>query len=144
MFDRQGDNLYTTQQITLIEALVGFEKTLKHLDDSVITLKREGITQYGFVQTIKGSGMPHFDNPSQHGDLFVEYKVIFPTSIDKDTVECKYLTNNRKMMMAMGGRCSVWTLYHCLTSSCGIMLLIQCLLYNLQYLNKVHTSLLLN
>ncbi|KAI7850822.1 hypothetical protein BDC45DRAFT_487282 [Circinella umbellata] len=87
LFDRQGDNLYTTQQITLIEALVGFEKTLKHLDDSVITLKRDGVTQYGFVQTIKGSGMPHFDHPSQHGDLFVEYKVIFPTSIDKDTVE---------------------------------------------------------
>ncbi|KAI8142736.1 hypothetical protein BJV82DRAFT_614098 [Fennellomyces sp. T-0311] len=87
IFDRQGDNLYTTQHISLIEALVGFEKTLKHLDDSVVTLKRDGVTQYGFVQTVKGAGMPHFDNPSRQGDLFVEYKVIFPTSIDKETVE---------------------------------------------------------
>ena len=90
-FDRQGDNLYTTQHITLLEALVGFEKTLKHLDNSVVTLKRDGVTQYGFVQTIKGAGMPLFDNPSRHGDLFVEYKVIFPTSIDNETVDCKFV-----------------------------------------------------
>lgn len=88
-FERRGDNLYTTQHITLIEALTGFTKTLKHLDHSTVELVREGITQYGFVQTIKGQGMPLENNPSKHGDLFVEYQVIFPSEIDEETIECK-------------------------------------------------------
>ncbi|CDH60313.1 heat shock protein family protein [Lichtheimia corymbifera JMRC:FSU:9682] len=87
VFERQGDNLYTKQHITLIEALTGFEKTIKQLDGSDIKLERSGVTQYGFVQTIKGAGMPHYDNPSEHGDLFVEYQVVFPTHIDEDVVK---------------------------------------------------------
>ncbi|KAG2231621.1 hypothetical protein BDF21DRAFT_368586 [Thamnidium elegans] len=86
-FERRGDNLYTKQHITLIEALVGFKKTMSHLDNSIIELERSGITQYGYVQTIKGLGMPHQDNHSQHGDLFVEYNVVFPTKIDEETIE---------------------------------------------------------
>ncbi|KAG1176868.1 hypothetical protein G6F70_003081 [Rhizopus microsporus] len=93
-FERRGDNLYTIQHITLIEALTGFTKTLKHLDHSTVELVREGITQYGFVQTIKGQGMPLENNPSKHGDLFVEYQVIFPSEIDKETIE--YLKKGTK------------------------------------------------
>ncbi|KAI9013971.1 hypothetical protein CLU79DRAFT_767884 [Phycomyces nitens] len=87
VFERRGQALYTKQHITLIEALTGFEKTLKHLDGSTVTLARQGVTQYGFVQTIKGQGMPLHDNPTQHGDLFVEYNVVFPTHIDPEVVE---------------------------------------------------------
>lgn len=94
VFERQGDNLYTKQHITLIEALTGFEKTIKQLDGSDIKLERSGVTQYGFVQTIKGAGMPHYDNPSQHGDLFVEYQVVFPTHIDEDVVKCKFISRH--------------------------------------------------
>ncbi|KAL7309224.1 hypothetical protein PS15m_011329 [Mucor circinelloides] len=86
-FERRGDHLYTKQHITLIEALVGFKKTMTHLDNSIIELVREGVTQYGFVQTIKGQGMPHQDNHSQHGDLYVEYQVVFPAEIDPETIE---------------------------------------------------------
>jgi len=88
VFERRGDNLYTKQHITLIEALGGFEKTMTHLDNSTIKLQREGVTQYGYVQTIKGHGMPLQDNNTKHGDLFVEYKVIFPTEVDLETIEC--------------------------------------------------------
>lgn len=89
VFERRGNNLYTKQQITLIEALTGFKKTIKQLDNSDIELVREGVTQYGFVQTIKGEGMPLSENHSEHGDLFVEYHVVFPTKIDEETIECK-------------------------------------------------------
>ncbi|KAI9282648.1 hypothetical protein BY458DRAFT_496863 [Sporodiniella umbellata] len=87
-FERRGDNLYTIQHITLIEALVGFSKSLTHLDHSKVELKRDGITQYGFVQTIKGQGMPLEDNEHRHGDLFVEYQVVFPTEINQEAIEC--------------------------------------------------------
>ncbi|KAI8647632.1 hypothetical protein BD408DRAFT_408245 [Parasitella parasitica] len=87
IFERRGDNLYTKQHITLVEALVGFKKTMTQLDNSSIDLVREGVTQYGFVQTIKGQGMPHQDNNAKHGDLYVEYQVVFPTAIDQETIE---------------------------------------------------------
>jgi DnaJ-class molecular chaperone len=32
------------------------------------------------VQTIKGEGMPLFEQ-SEHGDLFIEYNVVLPTEI---------------------------------------------------------------
>ncbi|KAI8367782.1 hypothetical protein BD560DRAFT_399588 [Blakeslea trispora] len=86
-FERKGHHLYTKQHISLIEALSGFKKTITQLDGSLIELAREGVTQYGYVQTIAGQGMPHHDDPSQHGDLFVEYRVIFPTHVDDDTIE---------------------------------------------------------
>ncbi|KAI8376533.1 uncharacterized protein BYT42DRAFT_517540 [Radiomyces spectabilis] len=86
VFERRGHHLYTKQTISLIEALVGFEKSLTHLDGSKVKLQRDTVTQYGYVQTIKGAGMPHHDNPSHHGDLYVEYQVVFPTHMDKDVI----------------------------------------------------------
>ncbi|KAI7897107.1 uncharacterized protein EV154DRAFT_597929 [Mucor mucedo] len=94
VFERRGNNLYTKQHITLIEALAGFKKTMTQLDNSIIELEREGVTQYGFVQTIKGQGMPLQENHSRHGDLFVEYQVIFPTEVDSETIE--YLKKGSK------------------------------------------------
>jgi DnaJ-related protein SCJ1 len=58
MFQRLGDNLYTTLTITLQEALLGFTKQLTYLDGSSILVQRVNITQPGFVQTIKGYGLP--------------------------------------------------------------------------------------
>jgi DnaJ-related protein SCJ1 len=83
-----------------VQALLGFERNLTHLDGHIVTLKRKGVTQpgiwiimlnwprrpdmvLGYVQTIKGEGMPVFEH-STHGDLFVEYNVVLPTALSKD------------------------------------------------------------
>ncbi|CAO3614665.1 unnamed protein product [Cunninghamella echinulata] len=87
LYERQGNNLYTKQHITLVEALVGFEKTLNKLDGSTLSLKRSGITQYGFVQKLEGHGMPIYDTNEEYGDLFVEYIVIFPDHLDDNVIE---------------------------------------------------------
>jgi DnaJ-class molecular chaperone len=42
-----ADNLYARVSISLLEALTGFQRTLKHLDDAAIELKRTGITPHG-------------------------------------------------------------------------------------------------
>nr|KAJ3421035.1 DnaJ- protein scj1 [Polyrhizophydium stewartii] len=81
VFTRKGDNLYMTQAITLKEALLGFEKKVAHLDGKDLPIARKTVTQPGFVQTIKGQGMPKFGFPSERGDLFVEYSVVFPTTL---------------------------------------------------------------
>jgi DnaJ-related protein SCJ1 len=37
----------------------------------------------GFVQTIKGEGMPEHQR-STHGDLFIEYNVVLPSTLSQD------------------------------------------------------------
>ncbi|ORX51267.1 DnaJ-domain-containing protein [Hesseltinella vesiculosa] len=88
VYTRQGNNLYTKQHINLIEALSGFKKELTALDGTTkIKLERTGVTQYGYVQQLKGAGMPVHNQPKKYGDLFVEYIVIFPDHVDSNVIE---------------------------------------------------------
>ncbi|XP_006459377.1 hypothetical protein AGABI2DRAFT_65345 [Agaricus bisporus var. bisporus H97] len=77
---RKESSLYWKETIGIDEALLGFERNLTHLDKHIITLSRQGVTQPGFVQVIKGEGMPDLEK-STHGDLFIEYNVVLPTDI---------------------------------------------------------------
>lgn len=89
IFVRNGNNLYIKQQITLKEALLGFTKTIKHLDGHIVKLTRNRVTQPGFVDALSGEGMPLFNFPSEKGTLYVEYSVYFPEKIsetDKDAI----------------------------------------------------------
>ena len=73
----------------ILQALLGFERNLTHLDGHVVTLKRQGVTQPGFVQVIKGEGMPVF-RENRFGDLFVEYTVVLPTEISSELRSSEY------------------------------------------------------
>lgn len=55
VFTRKGNNLYTKETITLKEALIGFKRTLKHLDGSIVDIQREGITQPGEPHVCQGA-----------------------------------------------------------------------------------------
>nr|GAT60787.1 chaperone protein DnaJ [Mycena chlorophos] len=77
---RKESSLYWRETIGVDEALLGFDRNLTHLDGHVVRLQRSGVTQPGFVQTLEGEGMPHFEK-STFGDLFVEYNVVLPTEI---------------------------------------------------------------
>jgi hypothetical protein len=46
-----------------------------------------------FVQTIKGEGMPRFEDPSVHGDLYVEYNVVLPTVLGNDQKRSEWKIN---------------------------------------------------
>lgn len=70
--------------------MLGFERNLTHLDGRTITLKREGVTQPGFVQTIKGEGMPIY-REGTFGDLFVEYTVVLPTELSPELRRSEWL-----------------------------------------------------
>ncbi|KAI3829554.1 hypothetical protein L1987_03680 [Smallanthus sonchifolius] len=79
-FTREGNNLHTTATITLAQALVGFEKTVRHLDDHLVNIGTKGITKPKEMKKFKGEGMPlHFSN--KKGDLYVTFEVLFPTSL---------------------------------------------------------------
>ncbi|KAM1042385.1 hypothetical protein ACFX13_032171 [Malus domestica] len=83
LFKREGNDLHTTITITLVQALVGFEKTVKHLDDHLVDISSKGITRPKEVRKFKGEGMPlHFSN--KKGDLYVTFEVLFPNSLTED------------------------------------------------------------
>lgn len=73
-WSRKGPNLYWKEVISVQEALFGFERKIESLDGHYLTLRREGVTQPGFVQTIKEEGLPHYHD-SGHGNLYVTYQV---------------------------------------------------------------------
>ncbi|XP_075642188.1 dnaJ protein ERDJ3B [Castanea sativa] len=82
-FRREGNDLHATITITLVQALVGFEKTIKHLDDRLVDIGTKGITKPKEVRKFKGEGMPlHFS--TKKGDLYVQFEVLFPTSLTED------------------------------------------------------------
>ncbi|GAB4841748.1 DnaJ protein erdj3b [Ancistrocladus abbreviatus] len=82
-FTREGNDLRTTVTITLVQALVGFEKTIKHLDNHLVDVSSKGITKPKQVRKFKGEGMPlHFSD--KKGDLYVTFEVLFPTSLTED------------------------------------------------------------
>ncbi|KAF9514924.1 hypothetical protein BS47DRAFT_1376395 [Hydnum rufescens UP504] len=78
---RKESSLYWKETIGVDEALLGFDRNLTHLDGHIVELRRTSVTQPGFVQTIKGEGMPVFEQDGKFGDLYVEYNVILPSTI---------------------------------------------------------------
>ncbi|XP_008797219.2 dnaJ protein ERDJ3B isoform X1 [Phoenix dactylifera] len=82
-FRREGNDLHTTVTISLVQALVGFEKTIKHLDEHLVEIGTKGITKPKEVRKFKGEGMPlHLS--TKKGDLYVTYEVLFPKSLTED------------------------------------------------------------
>lgn len=83
-FIRDGPNLYLqAEPLTLREAMLGFQRTIKHMDDKPLILKRTQVTQPNYVQVIRDAGMPVYSDSSKRGDLFVTYPVVLPPSINK-------------------------------------------------------------
>lgn len=86
-FVRQGDNLHFSLTVSLLEALVGFSKKIKHLDGHTVDVVRTEVTKPGQVLTIQGEGMPQHNFPSQTGDLLIEITVKFPASLTEEQKE---------------------------------------------------------
>eukprot|EP01102_Stenamoeba_stenopodia_P011447 TRINITY_DN3519_c0_g1_i1.p1 TRINITY_DN3519_c0_g1~~TRINITY_DN3519_c0_g1_i1.p1 ORF type:complete len:374 (-),score=47.89 TRINITY_DN3519_c0_g1_i1:38-1159(-) len=80
-FTRKGNDLQIKIKITLLEALVGFKRTFKHLDGHEVVLERSEITTPGFIDVIYEEGMPQHNFPSLSGNLLVEYTIEFPKSL---------------------------------------------------------------
>uniref|UniRef100_A0A8B9GPR6 DnaJ homolog subfamily B member 11 n=1 Tax=Astyanax mexicanus TaxID=7994 RepID=A0A8B9GPR6_ASTMX len=78
LFERRGDDLYTNVTISLVEALVGFEMQITHLDGHKVHIARDKITKPGSRLWKKGEGLPNFDNNNIRGSLIITFDVDFP------------------------------------------------------------------
>merc|ERR1711991_686438 len=79
--DANQVDLHYIMHITLLEALVGFEKEVTHLDGHAVTVKRSKVTRPRQVVKIKAEGMPRHEYPSEFGDLYVEFRILMPTTL---------------------------------------------------------------
>jgi DnaJ family protein A protein 2 len=78
---KNASDLLMEYDITLAEALLGFEIAFKHLDDRVIVVKSpEGkVTSPNDLVVVEHEGMPLEKNPSLMGDLYIKLNIIMPT-----------------------------------------------------------------
>jgi DnaJ-related protein SCJ1 len=87
LFVRRGNDLHYKTTITLLEALVGYTKTIEHLDGHKVEISSDGITKPGQIRVINEEGMPFHNFPSQKGNLFVEFTVLFPETLTEEQKE---------------------------------------------------------
>ncbi|GIQ92920.1 hypothetical protein KIPB_016996, partial [Kipferlia bialata] len=68
--------------ITLAEALCGFVMKLKHLDGRMLTIVRQAgeVVEPKSVLCVPGEGMPIKGRPFDHGRLFIQFNIKFPTA----------------------------------------------------------------
>jgi len=88
VFKRMKNDLLTTVNLELSEALCGFQKVIHTLDsrDLVITALPGEVIKHNELKCVLGEGMPQYKNPFEKGRLLIHFLVNFPTSIDPSIV----------------------------------------------------------
>ena len=97
LFKRKGADLLVTKTLSLNEALCGFEFVITHLDGREIVIKSrpgevikpETNGSAPFVKIVSGEGMPSHGNPFVKGNLYVLFRVEFPSDneLSEETVK---------------------------------------------------------
>ena len=77
---RDGDDLRTTIDISLKEALTGWNRTVKTIDGRQLPVSGGGPTAPGYEERFPGLGMPT-KKPGVRGDFIVKINVKFPTTL---------------------------------------------------------------
>ncbi|KAJ5099819.1 hypothetical protein N7532_006820 [Penicillium argentinense] len=81
MYTRSGDNLIINVDLSLKEALTGWERIVRTIDGKSIRVQKPGPTQPGHEEHYPGLGMVISSKPSERGDFVVRVNVKFPTSL---------------------------------------------------------------
>ena len=82
-FERQAENLYTSEPLSFAQAALGAEVTVKTLDGEE-KMKIPAGTQSGQVFQLKRQGMPILSSGGRKGDLFVAVNVVTPKTLTKE------------------------------------------------------------
>uniref|UniRef100_A0A7S2WHG1 J domain-containing protein n=1 Tax=Eucampia antarctica TaxID=49252 RepID=A0A7S2WHG1_9STRA len=88
-YHRDGDNLYTTAEIPLVEALTGVSRDFMHVDGDNFTINVNDVIECDDVKRVSGKGMPR-RNGRGFGDLFLTFEVDFPENLtEQQKIEIK-------------------------------------------------------
>ena len=78
IFTREGDNLHMSMTISLLDSLVGFSRTFKHLDDHNVVVTKPSVSYCSEIVIVKGEGMPKKGKKGVKGDLHITLLIEFP------------------------------------------------------------------
>jgi len=96
VFTRKGNDLVMKMEISVSEALTGFNRVISTLDkrEILITSKPGEVIEHGMVKSVSDEGMPQYRNPFSKGRLIIQFVVTFPSSgWCKDEAKLKQLEN---------------------------------------------------
>jgi len=82
MFERRGDDLYTSAQISFSQASLGDEIEIPTLEGKNILLNIPAGTESEKVFKISGKGIPHFGGHGR-GNLYIELKIKTPKKLSR-------------------------------------------------------------
>ncbi|XP_064091528.1 dnaJ homolog subfamily A member 1-like [Macrobrachium nipponense] len=87
-FRRVNSDLTMQMHITLVEALCGFQKPIKTLDDRTIVISAipGEVIKNSDVKCVMGEGMPTYKNPFEKGRLLIQFMVDFPAHINSERI----------------------------------------------------------
>merc|ERR1712107_879634 len=95
-FKRKNADLLIAQTASLNQALCGFSVRIVHLDGRDIILKtkpgqiiesQSSTTGAPYTMMVPNEGMPSKGNPFVKGDLYVTFRIEFPKSLTKETID---------------------------------------------------------
>lgn len=89
-FQRSGNDLIFTAEVSLLEALSNYTLDVTTLDGRVLSFPCNEIISPGSTKTIEGEGMPISKKPGQKGNLKIVFKIMFP----------RRLSNGQKAQLA--------------------------------------------
>ncbi|RUS78151.1 hypothetical protein EGW08_014080 [Elysia chlorotica] len=80
VFTRKDTDLVMEYNISLTEALCGFQFVIKHLDgrDLVIHSQPGEVISPGKLKMVAEEGMPRYRNPFEKGNLYINFNITFP------------------------------------------------------------------
>jgi curved DNA-binding protein len=85
-FHREGPNVYMTQEIPLLTAVLGGSQLIKTINGTVKLTVKKG-TQNGTRVKLKNKGFPKYKQENTFGDLFITYKVLIPSTLSRKQKE---------------------------------------------------------
>lgn len=86
IFDRRGDDIYISEEITYSQAALGDKIEVPTLSDREIILDIPVGTESGKVLKISGKGIPHFSGYGR-GSMYVELIINTPRKLSKEQKE---------------------------------------------------------
>ncbi|XP_009781784.1 uncharacterized protein [Nicotiana sylvestris] len=84
VFTRDGNDLVTTQKISLAEALTGYTVHLTTLDGRKLTVPISNVIHPNYEEVVPREGMPIAKEPSKRGNLRIKFNIKFPTRLTAD------------------------------------------------------------
>jgi len=80
VFTRQGSDLYIRMEVGLADALCGFTRTIKTLDNRTLILNSHPgeVIRPKQLKCVEDEGMPIYGDPTEKGRLVIDFQIVFP------------------------------------------------------------------